>query len=137
VDLRKTLASSILVVGGTPMIPGFIPRLHTEIIRALSTPSSSTSRQPGRPGRVPRPSFDRYATLKPLKSHFAILNNPNPIPQPSGMAPTTPTRGSQNAGRAPAFTPAAMAWVGGSLAGYVIPRSSHSFVLSDIRKTEL
>ncbi|KAF7795277.1 hypothetical protein EIP86_006430 [Pleurotus ostreatoroseus] len=112
VDLRKTLASSILVVGGTPMLPGFIPRLHAEIIRAISPPSMSqdSSRPPSRPGR-PRPSpYGRYSALRPLVPYIAILNNPTPPPPAS-------TRASENAGKAPAFTPATMAWVGGSLAG--------------------
>ncbi|TCD66444.1 hypothetical protein EIP91_001381 [Steccherinum ochraceum] len=113
VDLRKTLASSILVVGGTPMLPGFISRLHTELLRAISPPTSQhSSRPPSRPGR-PRPTqYDKYACLRQLVPYFAILNNPSPPPlQPN------PPRGSLNAGKAPAFTPAAMAWVGGSLAG--------------------
>ncbi|KAI9512350.1 actin-domain-containing protein [Russula earlei] len=75
VDLRKILASSILVTG-----------------------------------RPRPPAYDRYAPLRPLVPHFAILNNPSPTP-PSGA------RGGRNAGKAPAFTPATMAWVGGSLAG--------------------
>ena len=110
VDLRRTLASSILVTGGTAMLPGFIPRLHTELIRAIVTLPSTSARPPGNPGR-PRPSaYDRYAVLRPLVPYIAILNNPSPT-QPSGV------RGSTNAGKAPAFTPATMAWVGGSLAG--------------------
>jgi len=108
VDLRKTLASTILVVGGTPMLPGFIPRLHSELLRAIASSSPSTSRPPSRPGR-PRPApYDRYAPLRPLIPYFAILNNPSP---------STSTTESSNAGKAPAFTPGTMAWVGGSLAG--------------------
>ncbi|KAI0925654.1 hypothetical protein AcV5_008332 [Taiwanofungus camphoratus] len=108
VDLRKTLASTILVVGGTPMLPGFIPRLHSELLRAISVPSSS--HPPSRAGK-PRPApYERYASLCPLLPYFAILNNPSP-------PPATSTSGSPNAGKAPAFTPATMAWVGGSLAG--------------------
>jgi len=44
--------------------------------------------------------------------HIAILNNPDP--------PSEKEDGSKKAsaaGKAPAFTPACMAWVGGSLAG--------------------
>lgn len=110
VDLRKTLASSILVTGGTAMLPGFIPRLHTELIRAIVTSPPPSARPPARPDRPRPPAYDRYATLRPLVPYFAILNNPSPTP-PSGA------RGSTNAGKAPAFTPATMAWVGGSLAG--------------------
>ncbi|KAI0733558.1 actin-domain-containing protein [Fomitopsis betulina] len=110
VDLRKALASSILVVGGTPMLPGFIPRLQTELVRAINASAPTSTRPPSRPGR-PRPApYDRYAPLRPLLPYFAILNNPSPPPPSSGSAVTS-------SGRAPAFTPATMAWVGGSLAG--------------------
>ncbi|ORY02870.1 actin-domain-containing protein [Basidiobolus meristosporus CBS 931.73] len=34
-DLRGPLATSILVIGGTSMLPNFQPRLHQEIVRAL------------------------------------------------------------------------------------------------------
>ncbi|KIL58768.1 hypothetical protein M378DRAFT_85993 [Amanita muscaria Koide BX008] len=108
VDLRKTMASSILVVGGTAMLPGFIMRLQTEIVRSLTHGVDST-------GPSPRPSpaasqYDRYAPLRPLIPYFAILNNPSPPP------PAT-ARANANAGKAPAFVPAIMSWVGGSLAG--------------------
>jgi actin-related protein 10 len=112
VDLRRTLASSILVVGGTLMLPGFIPRLHAELLRAIAPPSSSPQ-QPVRPNKPTPPQYDRYATLRPLTSYFAILNNPTP-------PPPTSTRAGANAGKAPAFSPATMAWIGGSLAGYVL-----------------
>ncbi|KAI0359740.1 actin-domain-containing protein [Trametes cingulata] len=111
VDLRKTLASTILVVGGTPMLPGFIPRLQAELVRAVTrTSSQSSASPPTRSGR-PRPAtYDRYAALRPLLPYFAILNNPAPPAPGSANA-------AANAGKAPAFTPAMMAWVGGSLAG--------------------
>lgn len=109
------MASAILVVGGTPMMPGFIPRLHAEIARALS-PHPSLQSQPWkqRKGRLRPPPYDRYAPLRQLLPHIAILNNPDP--------PLEKEDGSKKpsaAGKAPAFTPACMAWVGGSLAGYV------------------
>ncbi|KAG6865791.1 hypothetical protein C0991_011783 [Blastosporella zonata] len=109
VDLRKTLASSILLSGGTAMLPGFIPRLHAEIIRALSPPDA-TSRHPTRPDRPPQPQYDRYASLRPLIPYLAILNNPSPPPPLSDRA-------KAHAGKAPAFSPATLSWVGGSLAG--------------------
>lgn len=109
VDLRKTLASSILVSGGTAMLPGFMPRLHAELLRAIAAPPSSP-RQLTRNNRPPLPQYDRYASLRPLISYFAILNNPSPPPPQSHRA-------SVNAGKAPAFAPATLAWVGGSLAG--------------------
>ena len=111
------MASTILVVGGTPMIPGFIPRLHTEIARALSPP---TPPQPQslkqRKGKLQPPPYDRYAPLRQLLPHFAILNNPDSPKENKDTGSTQKT----SAGKAPAFTPACMAWVGGSLAGYVI-----------------
>ncbi|KAG6828624.1 hypothetical protein H0H92_007269 [Tricholoma furcatifolium] len=106
VDLRKTLASSILVIGGTAMLPGFIPRLHAEIIRALSSPP--TSRQPTKRNKPSPPPYDRYASLRPLIPYFAILNNPSPPPPMSDRA-------NAHAGKAPAFSPATLAWVGGAL----------------------
>ncbi|EAU85680.2 hypothetical protein CC1G_10952 [Coprinopsis cinerea okayama7 len=107
VDLRKTMAASILVTGGTAMVPGFIPRLHAEILRALAPPPPTHRREEG---RVPLPPYDKYAPLRPLTPFFAILNNPNP--------PTAKSeRAKANAGKAPAFAPAMLSWVGGSLAG--------------------
>ena len=116
-DLRKTMASAILVVGGTSMMPGFIPRLHAEIARTLATPSSpqlqfSKHRKP----RL-RPPYDRYAPLRQLLPYFAIVNNPDP--QKTEKGSESAQKKPSTAGKAPAFTPACMAWVGGSLAGYV------------------
>ncbi|TFK27769.1 actin-domain-containing protein [Coprinopsis marcescibilis] len=111
VDLRKTLASTILVSGGTAMISGFIPRLHAEIIRALSPPPpSSHIPRSGKGKRPPPPKYDKYACLRPLTPFFAIINNPSP-------PPTKSERARVNAGKGPAFSPAMLAWVGGSLAG--------------------
>jgi actin-related protein 10 len=93
------------------MLPGFIPRLHEELRRILTRPPSSPPSATPRRGRS---AYDRYESLRPLAAHVAILNNPTPSPPMS-------TRSVQNAGKAPAFTAACMAWVGGSLAGYVRP----------------
>ncbi|KAF8623632.1 hypothetical protein AX17_007332 [Amanita inopinata Kibby_2008] len=109
IDLRKTMASSILVIGGTAMLPGFILRLQTELIRALAPPQEPHGHST-RSDRPLLPPYDKYAALRPLKPYFAILNNPSPPPPAS-------SRASANAGRAPAFIPATAAWVGGSLAG--------------------
>ncbi|KAF9068969.1 actin-domain-containing protein [Rhodocollybia butyracea] len=116
VDLRKTLASSILIVGGTSMLLGFIPRLHVELLRALApqTPPSSVSpntstTEPDKSSQT-RPRYDHYASLRPLIPYISVVNNPSPPPPLSDRA-------KNNAGKAPAFSPATMAWVGGSLAG--------------------
>ena len=110
VDLRKTLASSILVAGGTAMLPGLIPRLHNEILKAVSTPPPPRPASPRKAKRPPPPQYDKYATLRPLVPYFAILNNPTPGKVHS-------ERARANAGRAPSFAPAMLPWVGGSLAG--------------------
>ena len=87
------------------MLPGFIPRLYTEIIHTLST--YPVSKQITKA----KPLYDKYSPLRPLLPYFAILNDPN--------SPAVPVsdRAKANAGKAPAFVPALMAWVGGSLAG--------------------
>ncbi|KAJ6623966.1 actin-domain-containing protein [Mycena sp. CBHHK59/15] len=99
VDLRKTLASSILVVGGTSMLP-----------------DSSRVAPPQRPPDILQDRID------PLH-HRMILMLPPAAPslfrhpeQPESP-PATSARAGANAGKAPAFSPATMAWVGGSLAG--------------------
>jgi len=97
-DLRKTLISSILIVGGTAMLPGLIPRLRKELARTLNRPSNGTPRR-----------HDPYAPLQSLASSIAIVNDPAPPPSASSAA--------ANAGKAPAFTPALFPWIGGSLAG--------------------
>ncbi|KIO34497.1 hypothetical protein M407DRAFT_209681 [Tulasnella calospora MUT 4182] len=147
VDLRKTLASSILVVGGTAMLPGFIQRLHAEIIKTLesqphppasilsprrggqSTPTPSASGANTPPDAVtptavrfqhrqmiapsPRRAYDPYATLRSIAPHIAILNNPSITNMVGHASP----HALANAGKAPAFAPALIPWVGGSLAG--------------------
>ncbi|KAG8834823.1 hypothetical protein FRC17_006931 [Serendipita sp. 399] len=104
VDLRKSLISSILIVGGTAMMPGFIPRAHQEIVRTLSKPNPTPSmRSPKR--RV----YDPFEPLRSLVDNVSILNNPSP--------PAALSSDARNGGTAPAFAPLCMAWVGGSLAG--------------------
>ncbi|KAG8857673.1 hypothetical protein FRB96_005691 [Tulasnella sp. 330] len=150
VDLRRTLASTILVVGGTAMLPGFIPRLQAELEKRLataplshtllssalsgrSTPTQTTSgvSTPSDPATTPtavrsfrqqqqqvapavtrRPRYDPYSQLRTLAAHIAILNNPSP-----SHTDETSVQARANAGKAPAFAPALMSWVGGSLAG--------------------
>ncbi|KAJ8494402.1 hypothetical protein ONZ45_g13246 [Pleurotus djamor] len=76
VDLRKTLASSILIVGGTPMLPGFITRLHAELLRAIAPTEDSHAVTPTSSRSLPK--YDRYAALRPLVPYFSIVNDPAP-----------------------------------------------------------
>lgn len=91
------------------MLPGFIPRLHAELLHSIAPPLAQT-RETNRHNRPAPPQYDKYASLRPLVPYFAILNNPSP-------PPPTSDRASANAGKAPAFSPSTLAWVGGSLAG--------------------
>ena len=73
-----------------------------------------------------RRSCGPYASLQPLRTYISILNNPSPPPSSSTTVKST-------AGKAPAFSPAALPWVGGSLAGCVVGRwgsfrVSHAFL---------
>jgi actin-related protein 10 len=94
------------------MVPGFIPRLQAELVHAILPRSNPPARPIVRPDKPPPPAYDRYASLRPLVRFIAILNNPSP-PPPTSMS----DRARANAGKAPAFSPATMAWIGGSLAG--------------------
>lgn len=64
-DLRKELASSIVVAGGTAMLPGFISRLHLEIIKLLEPPPELLSEDPEidlpieQPSRAVTPAEDQ------------------------------------------------------------------------------
>ena len=93
------------------MLPGFIPRLHTEILRTLSTPPSTKQLNTSKSSKHILPPYDKYAPLRPLIPYIAILNNPKPPAVPAS------DRAKANAGKAPAFVSALMPWVGGSLAG--------------------
>ncbi|CAG8433384.1 8109_t:CDS:10 [Ambispora gerdemannii] len=54
IHLRQPLAASILLIGGTTLLPNFQPRLHQEILRALSTDN-------------------RFQNLNGLNNHIAFL----------------------------------------------------------------
>lgn len=144
-DLRKTLASSILVVGGTAMLPGFIPRLHVEIVRTLgmlpqprqpipqllsaegrSTPTPGDSQEPVTPTatrfpqqRQQQPSPKRprppYDPYAPIRTLGRHIAILN-NPSHTGLSESSSTARSQS-GKAPGFAPALLPWVGGSLAG--------------------
>jgi len=97
------MISSILVVGGTASLPDFIPRLCDDLTEALQTdtPRDRTMSLAQWKKRNQEP----YRELYGLQSKVAILNHPKPVNSRSGTAPR--------------WTPSLMAWVGGSLAGYV------------------
>lgn len=52
-DLRKELASSIVISGGTAMLPGFIARVHQEVAKLLQPPPSLPAPDPQDDGEEP------------------------------------------------------------------------------------
>ncbi|KAH8915991.1 actin-domain-containing protein [Atractiella rhizophila] len=115
-DLRIPLANSILVAGGTAMLPGFIPRLRLELISALDSASVSSSsageeqtldpfERPSTPSSTSSTSFRRkrkrealevyrkrskFTPLSSLagKNIIAVVNDPSPPPLAVDEAPT-------------------------------------------------
>jgi actin-related protein 10 len=101
VDLRQTMISSILVVGGTASLPNLIPRIRDSLVEALQsdTPRDGTMSL----AQWKKRNLEPYRELYGLKSKVTILNDPKPVDSRSGTAPR--------------WTPSLMSWVGGSLAG--------------------
>ncbi|KWU45051.1 actin-like ATPase domain-containing protein, partial [Rhodotorula sp. JG-1b] len=92
IDLRKPMATSILVTGGTAAMPGFFPRFKSALAARLEQ-----SHPPSPP---------------PLAPHLAVLNHPCPTTDASSS-----TLARKQEGSAPSYSPALQSWVGGSLAG--------------------
>ncbi|KAK4057908.1 hypothetical protein OIO90_001127 [Microbotryomycetes sp. JL221] len=135
IDLRRPMASNVVVTGGTAMLPGLIPRLQDSVKLVLlgahppsppDTPpepahhslahSSDSSTQTGSDSyrRTVRRlkafrARSRYANLAPLANYVAILNNPSIWHHRDDS--------TARSGCAPAFTPALLPWIGASLAG--------------------
>lgn len=113
------------------MIPGFFPRLRTELLTTLSrsqppTPPQTPPLSPSNTSKNPATFLSRqrlqsrlsllrtsprFAPLVSLISTLTITNNPSvvstvvEVPFPVGE------------GKAPGFNPSLLAWIGGSLAG--------------------
>jgi actin-related protein 10 len=108
------------------MLPGLIARLHQEIQDKLrlSEPPSPPHSPPTSPTRSSKSTrkaelrrslsalraSPRFSSLVPLATHIAILNDPT-------RRETNDSRRHPLAGRAPAFNPSLLPWIGGSLAG--------------------
>jgi actin-related protein 10 len=121
-DLRRPLAESILIIGGTAMLPGFIPRLRSELLHRLflSTPpippdpsilATSTNRVKNQSLAAKRltnrlhllRTSPRFAPLVPLGARLRLINS---------NAVSTGTYASSTS-----FAPSLIGWIGGSLAG--------------------
>ncbi|WVR08245.1 hypothetical protein IAU60_005292 [Kwoniella sp. DSM 27419] len=116
-DLRQTMISSLLITGGTPSLPGFIPRLKVSLLRLL-LPPPTTSPEPRSPLNTAASRAEEtaqwkkrheqpYSELYGLSGRLAIINDPA----------TLDGDGTSQGGKGPRWTPSLMSWVGGSLAG--------------------
>jgi actin-related protein 10 len=99
-DLRRTMASSILLVGGASMLPGFAARLEQELVRTLQ---SKHQIAPISPRKLRRTHKTRFHPISNLHADVAVLNNPTPGQHP-------------RSGSASAFSPHLLPWIGASLA---------------------
>ncbi|WVW86693.1 hypothetical protein I302_108747 [Kwoniella bestiolae CBS 10118] len=147
IDLRPPLISSLLIVGGTASLPGFIPRLRISLLHhLLPPPTPSTDPHPKHPlnttesrreeaSQWKKKSREPYKEIYGLASSLAIINDPSPVDGKSGNGPR--------------WTPGLMGWVGGSLAGALKTSSneitresydtslSHSIARGEVYKEEL
>ncbi len=134
-DLRASMSSTILVIGGGGMLKGFMPRLHTTLTDLLKNdddlpgdmkaPDVDISMETKKPATAPfqrafirgevskrRESKRRdkhkhpFADLAGLLDNVAILNDQFPGAAEGSLA-----------GSAPRWHAHLMAWVGGSIAG--------------------
>ncbi|WWD04122.1 hypothetical protein V865_002188 [Kwoniella europaea PYCC6329] len=144
IDLRKSLISSLLIVGGTASLPGFIPRLRISLLHHLLPPPASAQNKS--PLNTPdsrreeallwrRRNREPYKEIHGLSDKLTIINDPSPVDGKSGMAPRWST--------------GLMGWVGGSLAGALKTSSmeitresydtslSHSIARGEVYKEEL
>lgn len=130
----------LLITGGTSMLPGFIPRLRSELLRTLE--NSSVIPPPATPSvdivntndpRLPLEMIELKArlakrlhhlrTLKPYSSLFPlvpnlhILNHPSPLPPFPALQDLNTSISGIGIAPVPNFVPALLQWVGGSLVG--------------------
>ncbi|WWD20116.1 hypothetical protein CI109_104591 [Kwoniella shandongensis] len=119
IDLRPTLVSSMLITGGTPSLPGLVPRLRISLLQHLLPPPTDLSTlAPASPLDSPASRIaemkqwrkrkdEPYRDMYGLARKLAILNDPAPLDGPE----------ASTGGKAPRWVPSLMSWVGGSLAG--------------------
>lgn len=105
------MSSSILVTGGVAALPGFIPRVRNELFCRIPAEQVQLSFVDplAEVASWRRRLKEPYAELHGLAKRLATINDPAPL---DGAA-------SASGGTAPRWAPPLVAWVGGSLAGYV------------------
>lgn len=126
------MISSIVVSGGACMMPGFIPRLRTQLLETILQSAqdehgkdATTSVQSSKTKAVKLTAYQLeqlrlrvretktqhrrpFRKLVPLASNLTILNDPDP---------SSGAEGNARAGSAPPFNPGLLPWIGGSIAG--------------------
>ncbi|KNF05563.1 hypothetical protein PSTG_01373 [Puccinia striiformis f. sp. tritici PST-78] len=124
IDLRKPIAQNLIVSGGGAMLPGFVPRLKSELISILEEfqvpQSSMTSHSPSSFKKMNKQeelgrwlsSRRKFSPLHPLIEDLDILNHFD-----SSSSPKTPTRAGIRKSRPAQFQMNLLAWIGGSLSG--------------------
>ncbi|WWC73483.1 uncharacterized protein I206_107453 [Kwoniella pini CBS 10737] len=118
IDIRSTVISSLLVVGGTASLPGFIPRLRISLLQLLLPSPVSTTEQSKSPMNSiqnrkeetilwRKRNKEPYKEIYGLASKLIIVNDPAPLDG----------EGGNKSGKAPRWSTSLISWVGGSLAG--------------------
>ncbi|KDN48225.1 actin-like ATPase domain-containing protein [Tilletiaria anomala UBC 951] len=126
IDLRRNLASLILVTGGMAMLPSLPHRLAQQLALSLQTLASEIdSSKPLTPAVLRK--ANRYAPLRNLASSIGVLNDhaPNlpPIPPPDlpredkSQVKKTLVAPPPMSGSAPVFAANLLPWIGASIVG--------------------
>lgn len=109
VDLRRPMCESILVTGGSAMLPGFANRFRTQLTLAVEQ-----AELPG--GMLSVSKFISRSRQEPislgqapLQSAICVLNDP--WPDNAGA------KAGKGSGSAPAFVASLLPWIGASLVG--------------------
>lgn len=123
IDLRRVMCESVLVSGGTAMLPGFANRFRTQLASAIQK-----AEQPERELSIDRHSRRLEAaqetgnkqsqeTGSKLYRSVAVLNDPWPDMTRSHPSKNGKSSGGGEGGSAPAFAANLLPWMGASLAG--------------------
>ncbi|SPO25264.1 related to ACT1 - Actin [Ustilago trichophora] len=125
IDLRRVMCESILVSGGTAMLPGFANRFRTQLVVAVKKaelPGGALSiERHARRLKGAREGEENKAQENlglGLHRSVAVLNDPWPdLSQSQLVGSNKAKKGGSEGGSAPAFAANLLAWMGASLAG--------------------
>lgn len=118
IDLRRVMCESILVSGGTAMLPGFANRFRMQLAAAVEK-----AEQPGGKLSIHSHAYGTKASKEEkedkeqgsrLYRSIAVLNDPWPD---LSQSQASKGKGGGEGGSAPAFAANLLPWMGSSLAG--------------------